>query len=187
MPDVTIRFYRLEDAQPLLEAALESVSEAGPWMPWCHTGLTVEDIRGWIESQIAEREAGTAFEFAVQDTTGAYLGGCGLNNINAERRFANLGFWVRSSMAGRSVAPEAVRAVARWAFSNTELERLEIVCAVGNTRSQRVAEKAGAHREGVLQSRLFLHGRPHDAVLYSIVSFNDVPALGCQSLDSAIY
>ena len=84
-------------------------------------------------------------------------------------RFANLGYWVRSSAAGRGVAPAAVRLLADWAFRETDLLRLEIVAAVGNRRSQRVAEKAGAIREGVLRDRLLLHGQPHDVVIYAIL------------------
>jgi RimJ/RimL family protein N-acetyltransferase len=47
--------------------------------------------------------------------------------------------------------------------------RLEIVCAVGNVRSQRVAEKVGALKEGVLRNRLLLPSGPSDAVMFSLV------------------
>jgi RimJ/RimL family protein N-acetyltransferase len=50
---------------------------------------------------------------------------------------------------------------------NTDLNRLEIVAAVENIPSQRVAEKAGAIREGIARSRLFLNGRFHDAAVFS--------------------
>ena len=96
------------------------------------------------------------------------MGGCGLNQINAAHRFANLGYWIRSSAMGTGIAPAAVRLVARFAFDRTDLVRLEIVCAVGNVRSQRVAEKAGAVREGVLRDRLILPSGPSDAVVFSL-------------------
>jgi len=41
--------------------------------------------------------------------------------------------------------------------------------AVGNAASIRVAEKIGGVREGVLRSRLLLHGEFHDAVLFSVI------------------
>jgi RimJ/RimL family protein N-acetyltransferase len=47
--------------------------------------------------------------------------------------------------------------------------RLEIVVAVGNTRSARAAEKAGAEFEGVLRARIQLHGFTHDARMYSLI------------------
>ena len=75
---------------------------------------------------------------------------------------------MRSSAAGRGIAPAAARLAADYAFKQTALVRLEIVCAIDNLRSQRAAEKTGAVREGVLRSRLVLHGKPTDAVMYGI-------------------
>jgi RimJ/RimL family protein N-acetyltransferase len=56
-----------------------------------------------------------------------------------------------------------------WAFTNTELHRLEIKAAVDNIASQQVALKSGATREAILKQRLLLHGYRHDAVLFSII------------------
>ncbi|MDH3445440.1 MAG: GNAT family N-acetyltransferase, partial [Deltaproteobacteria bacterium] len=89
--------------------------------------------------------------------------------INKNNRFANLGYWIRSSAMGRSLAPAAVRFVSDYAFRETNLNRLEIVCAVASIRSQRVAEKVGAMREGVLRNRLMLPSGPSDAVMYSLL------------------
>ena len=72
-------------------------------------------------------------------------------------------------MAGHGVAVCAVGLPADYAFQETDLVRLEILCAFANVRSQRVAEKVGAVREGVLRDRLLLHDTPHDAVMFSIV------------------
>ena len=83
---------------------------------------------------------------------------------------ANLGYWVRTSAARRGVATNATRAVARYGFEELGLQRIEIVAAVRNLPSQRVAEKAGAVREGVLRKRLLIRGEAHDAVLFSLVA-----------------
>jgi len=60
--------------------------------------------------------------------------------------------------------------IRRWGFEHTDLTRLEIIVAAGNLASQRVAEKAGATREGTLRSRLILHGACLDAAVYSFVA-----------------
>src|SRR6185295_8307844 len=98
-----------------------------------------------------------------------YAGGCGINHINEVDRFANLGYWVRTSLAGRGFAPAAVLQLISWTFANTILNRLEIVVAVDNVRSQRVAEKVGAQRDGVLRKRVVVRGVSSDAVMYSVV------------------
>ena len=158
-----------DDALAIVEAVRESADELRPWMQWARPDYGVDEALAWIERSAAERERGGAFEFIFSEDGGPMLGVCGVNRINAPDRLANLGYWIRSAAAGRGLTPLAVRRLAAWAFSGTLLHRLEIVVAVENERSQRVAEKAGAVREGVLRGRLWLYEVPHDAVVYSIV------------------
>jgi RimJ/RimL family protein N-acetyltransferase len=167
---ISIRPYTLSDAPALFDAARESVGEAHLWLPWCHREYRREDAESWIRKQIGAFQQRTGFAFMIEDDQcGRFLGGCGISQISELHRLANVGYWVRTSAAGQGVATGAVRLLADWAFANTNLERLEIVVAVGNGRSERVAEKAGASREGTMRSRLYIHDRPHDAVMYSIV------------------
>ncbi len=164
-----IRPYTPEDARALWEAARESVAEVGRWLPWCHPQYSMADADEWIRSRAPLAADGREYTFAIVGADGRFLGGCGLNQINRIHRFANLGYWVRTPATRHGVATEAVRQIADFAFGNTDLVRLEIVCAVGNDASQRVAERAGAAREGVLRHRLLLRGQAVDAVMYSLV------------------
>jgi RimJ/RimL family protein N-acetyltransferase len=166
---ISIRPYTPDQAEDLLAAARESVREVHPWLPWCHPDYAIEEARSWIEHQVSAFARGEEHEFAIFGPSGRYAGGCGVNLVVQSQGRANIGYWVRSSEMGKGVAVAAVRLVAAWAFRNTALERLEIVVAVGNARSQRVAEKVGAVREGVLRRRLFLHDTFHDAIMYSLV------------------
>jgi RimJ/RimL family protein N-acetyltransferase len=164
-----IRPYAASDAAALFEAARESVAEVFPFLPWCHPGYTMAEAEAWAGSRAALAASGEEYNFAIVAADGRFLGGGGLNQINRGHRFANLGYWVRTSATGQGVATATVGLLRDFAFSSTDLLRLEIVCAVDNVRSQRVAARAGAAREGVLRDRLLLHGRPVDAVLYSLV------------------
>jgi ribosomal-protein-serine acetyltransferase len=167
--DITIRPYRLEDSEALYVAVRESLLELISWMPWCHSGYSIDESRTWLENQIPAFQQGKAFDFAIVSASGGYWGGCGLNQIDNINRQANLGYWVRSSAAGHGIASAAVKLIRSWGFENTDLIRLEIVIAVENQASRRVAEKAGAEYEGILRSRLLLQGSPHDAAIYSFI------------------
>ena len=169
---ISIRPYVPGDAAALHAAVVESASDAHRWLPWCRPGYTFEEARGWVERQVENFEVGEELHFAVVDGD-AYLGGCGLSRIDPLHRIANLGYWVRTAAVGRGVATSAVRALVRYAFAETALERLEVLCALDNVASQRVAERAGAVREGVLRKRLYLHGEAQDAVVYSLVRPDD--------------
>jgi ribosomal-protein-serine acetyltransferase len=165
----SLRAYEPDDAGALREAVRESVAEVFPWLAWCHAQYSMAEAVEWIRSRRQLAAEGREYTFAIVGDSGRFLGGCGINQINRIHKFGNLGYWVRSSATGRGVASEAVRQLADFAFQSTDLVRLEIVCAVGNERSQRVAVRAGAVREGLLRRRLVLHGQPVDAVMYSLV------------------
>jgi ribosomal-protein-serine acetyltransferase len=167
---VLLRSYRQDDIDALLEAAVESVETIYPWMPWCRPGISRSDREIWVTTRAAEWANGIKYMFVIADPlTGRLLGGTGLNHISEENRMANLGYWVRRSAMGHGYAPAAARLAARFGFEYLNLNRIEIIAALGNVASQRAAEKAGAYREGALRSRLFIHGKPHDAVMFSFV------------------
>ncbi len=167
---VMIRPYRPGDAPLLYEAARESIADIYPWLPWCHPGYTLEESEKWLETCLAERAAKRAFDFGVYDKgTAKFLGVVAINQLHPVHQFANLGYWVRSSCTGHGIAVTAVRLCAQFGFEELSLKRLEILTAAGNVRSQRVAEKAGATREGVLRQRLNISGMWHDAVVFSLI------------------
>jgi RimJ/RimL family protein N-acetyltransferase len=167
---IAIRPYQPGDAPLVHEAARESVADIYPWLPWCHPGYTLEESEKWVETCLVEREAKRAFDFVVYDEgTNKFLGVVAINQLHPLHQFANLGYWVRSSCTGQGVAVIAVRLCAQFGFEELRLKRLEILTAVGNVRSQRVAEKAGATREGLLRQRLKIGDVWHDAVMFSLI------------------
>jgi ribosomal-protein-serine acetyltransferase len=166
---IQIRPYCEGDAGALLEAARESASELFAWMPWYSPEYAIAEAREWATRQAESFANEREFEFVITSEKGVFLGGCGLNHLNAEDRAANLGYWVRTSASGQGVAPTAVRLAVKWAFENTEIERIEIIAAQKNVRSQSVAQKAGGVREGIARSRILLRGQFLDAIVYSII------------------
>ena len=168
---VKIRRYCADDIPLLFEAARESTNELSAWVSWCQPNYTVEDSRAFILSRETAWDQKTVFAFAVFDaSSNLFLGGVGVNQINRNHNFANLGYWVRSSQTGRGVATAATILAAEFGFEDVGLNRIEILTATGNVASQRVAEKAGAKKEGILRNRLLLHNRPQDAVMYSLIA-----------------
>jgi RimJ/RimL family protein N-acetyltransferase len=64
-----------------------------------------------------------------------------------------------------------VRLVARWAFDALGVQRLELTTAPDNVASQRVAERVGFTREGVLRGLVATEndGR-RDNVMFSLLA-----------------
>ena len=165
-----IRTYRPDDIDSVYEAARESSPELSPWLGWCRPDLKREETASYILSREAAWQSGEEFGFGVfERTSGNFLGGVGLNQFKHLHRIGNLGYWVRTGFTGRGIASTAARRVAKFGFAELELERIEIVAAVANTASQRVAEKIGAMRECVQRKRLFINDQSQDAVVFSLI------------------
>lgn len=176
---ILVRTYREEDAGALYEAARESIAEVSAWLPWCHENYSIEESRDFIASRSHASDNDEWYSFGIfEKETGRLLGGVGLIFINRVHQMANLGYWVRTSAVGHGVATRATCLVARFAFEQLGLHRIEIVAAVGNIASQRVAEKAGAVREGVLRKRLLINRDSQDAVMFSLTPEDLIAPVG---------
>ncbi|MEM6581366.1 MAG: GNAT family N-acetyltransferase [Pseudomonadota bacterium] len=164
---VTLRELSFEHAPMMVEAAIESVAEVNPWMDWCTHDFNVETAKTFISQQIDARQTRAAYEFSLFTEDGRYLGGGGINSVNQQCRFANVGYWIRSSQTRSGYGTAALVSLVKWARANTELNRLEVVVAKNNHASRRVAEKSGALFEGVARSRLYNNGNYLDACVYA--------------------
>ncbi len=80
-----------------------------------------------------------------------------LQNCEAEQG-PMVGFWVATGARRRGVAVTAVRRLAQWAFEDLGLPRVRWAAYVGNTRSRRVAERAGFVMEGTARRAMEQRG-----------------------------
>lgn len=157
-------------AKGVSDAAVESGAQLRTWMEWFHPDYSLEDAKHWTSNCQVAWEADSEFSFIiVEDSTSQTLGGCGIRRTERLHRMGNLSYWIRTSPAKQGFASEAALLLAQFGFAQLGLSRIEIVVAVGNTASQRVAENVGALREGLLRNRLFFRGELRDAYLFSLI------------------
>ena len=136
---------------------VEPPTEAESW------AQHAEHARAW--------EEGTAAEFACvepHDDT-AIIGGASVYDIEPGPRRASIGYWVAAPARRRGVATHAVRLLARWAFDELGIVRLQITCGPDNLGSQRVAERAGFMRELTMRSHFRFKGGRRDTVVFSLL------------------
>lgn len=168
--DSVIRPFELSDATSFLEAVHASIHELSYWMPWCTPDYRMEDAESWMRFCQAAWDGRSEFPLGIFDrSSGKVIGGTGINQINKTHRVGNIGYWVSTPFVGCGVATEAARRSAMLGFRELGFARLEIVALTHNLASQGVARRVGAVCEGVARNRLFFQGKPHDAVMFSLV------------------
>jgi RimJ/RimL family protein N-acetyltransferase len=127
------------------------------------------DARAWIDAQPARLEAGEGVTFAITAGGGPPVGSVGLRIDPDDRDIAEAGYMVAPEARGRGLATTALRLASRWGLRDLGLARVQLTTHLVNAASQRVAERAGFRREGVLRSWEEIRGQRVDLVMYSLV------------------
>ncbi len=72
-------------------------------------------------------------------------------HTSRQNAVGEIGYWVRSDETRQGVCTEAVAHLLQVAFEELAMHRVTLRIAVGNTASERVAEKLGFLLEGTLR------------------------------------
>ncbi len=128
------------------------------------------DARAWIDAQPGRLEAGEGVTFAIVAGGGAPVGSVGLRIDPSDGDIAEAGYMVAPAARGRGLATAALRLASGWALRDLGVARVQLTTHLDNAASQRVAERAGFRREGVLRSWEELRGRRIDLVMYSRIA-----------------
>jgi len=166
---VSLRPWRESDVPAKLMAFADPIVQRFSWPRT--TPYTEDDARRFFAEQERARLRGAELSFALAEPAddAAVLGGGSLYDVDRDEGRAAVGFWLAPTARGRGVATHAVCLVARWAFAGLGVARLELTCAPDNHASQRVAERCGFTREGVLRSHTPFKGARRDTVVFSLL------------------
>jgi RimJ/RimL family protein N-acetyltransferase len=158
---IVLRHWRADDADAVYDACQDL--DMLQWLPAIPRPYTRADARAFVTGEIGLGP----HQFAIEKD-GRVIGSIGMT-VN-QNETAHVGYWCLRSERGQGIVPRALRLLARYAFEGLALGRVELIADPDNRSSQRVAEKVGFTREGVLRSHL-LHpdGRRRDSVMFSLL------------------
>ncbi|MEJ2289202.1 MAG: GNAT family N-acetyltransferase [Deinococcales bacterium] len=166
-----VRAPRWGDGAAVGAAVRESLDELRPWLSWAQAATSLEEdeaICRRARLRFLER-SDLAFYLTLKED-GAFVGGSGLHRIDWEARKFEIGYWVRTRCRGMGYVTEAVEGITRFAVERLRANRIEIRCDARNTRSARVAERAGFTLEGTLRAaRMGVDGTLTDTRVYAKV------------------
>ncbi|PLR79736.1 N-acetyltransferase [Bacillus canaveralius] len=139
-----------------------------------HMGLapfqTVKDVWdeiNWYNSIIKE---GTGIRWGVTlKDFGKIIGSCGFLNMVTKHHRAEVGFELSKDYWGKGIASEALEAVVKFGYHHYQLERIEALIEPANLPSQKLVEKQGFTREGLLRHYEYTCGKFDDLYMYSII------------------
>ena len=178
---VTLRSLVATDFSAWQEVRRRNDDWLTPWEPARNPNLpdVVESAEAFAmrcSARERERQLGTGFGFGIFVPEAAASRRadrfCGEINLSSVQRgpfqSAYVGYWIDEGQAGHGYMPEAVVLVARFAFEQVHLHRIQISIIPRNHRSRRVVEKLKLRDEGIAQRYLEINGAWEDHLRYAL-------------------
>ena len=109
-------------------------------------------------------------QFIIEKKDGTKIGGIvHFNVLTPVGKIKEMGYALIPSERGKGYCTEAAKIMVDYLFLSKDMACIQATTDVGNVASQKVLEKAGFQKEGVMRKRFFLNGEWRDTVLFSIL------------------
>lgn len=162
----TLRSWRVADAVELAAATRDPEIRRWTAMPLDLNPAAAADWLLGVREHVAE---GQLMYLAIADKDDRAVGAIGVGSFDWRSDQGEVFYWIAPEARRRGLATASLRAVSGWAFETLGLARLELTTHPDNALSQRVAERAGFRREGLLRSKRPIRGERWDLVLFSLL------------------
>jgi RimJ/RimL family protein N-acetyltransferase len=166
---VTLRPWAEKDVRAIVTACRDE--DIAWWLDQIPQPYGESDARAYLAMTRRGWKEGSLSSFAVVEATGEPVASISAHWLDLDQSVTEIGYWVRAEARGRGVATRATTLVARWAIDVCGMQRVQLRADAKNLASQRVAERAGFEREGVLRSVRYntRQRRRVDFVMYSLL------------------
>jgi ribosomal-protein-alanine N-acetyltransferase len=126
-------------------------------------------VEEYARSRYGSREPDPFGIVLKDDPDAGVVGAVGAHWVSQPNGTMEMGYAIAEPYWARGLIVEAARAVMRYVFTEYAVERLQARVMSGNPASERVLEKLGFTREGVMRSLIFRRGRHWDMAIYSLL------------------
>lgn len=157
-----------QHAEELFQLTDSSREYLREWLPWVDFTLSVEHSAQFIQAALEQYSHNDGFQLGIFQY-GKLAGVIGLHHINWANKSTSIGYWLGEDFQGEGIMVRSCQAVIQYCFNELELHRIEIRAAVGNKKSQAVAEKLGFQREGCLRETEWLYDKYVDHLVYGLL------------------
>lgn len=168
---LVLRRFNRRGAESLTEAVRASLPDLMEWLPWAYPGYRRDDAAAFIRDSQGAWKQGKAFDYGITliGRPERHIGNISIWQASRLGRVGEIGYWIRSDATSQGMATEATGRLLAIGFGVLRFHKVNLRIAVGNRSSERVAEKLGFTREGILREELMVRGRWIDHSLYSML------------------
>jgi ribosomal-protein-serine acetyltransferase len=167
--DMVLKILEPEDADSLFSLVDSNRLYLRQWLPWVDTNATLENSKLFILSTIEQHELNLGFQCGIW-FHGTFAGIIGFQRIDWMNRNVEIGYWLGEIFQGHGIMTKACRTLVDYAFYEYQLNRVQIRCASGNTKSNAIIERLGFIKEGMTRQAEFLYDMYVDLYIYGMTA-----------------
>ncbi len=145
--------------------SIPEISKYAQWGP-----NTEEDSKQYVVDvlQMQRTEPRVGYELAIcLKGEHTLIGGAGIHLKDSTN--AELGYVLHPAHQGNGYITEVCLALLETGFEQLGVHRIYATCRPQNTASEKVMQRIGMKREGLLREHWYYKGAYHDSLLYSIL------------------
>lgn len=174
-PTLAGRHVRLAPLEAAHADALRAAAADGALWTIAYTSVPGPEagaMEAYIATALAQRDAGVAAPFVVQDAHGRVVGSTRFYDIDVAVPRAKIGYtWYAAGAQRTGLNTEAKRLLLAHAFDAMGCACVALETSHLNLRSQAAIARLGAHRDGVLRAhQRHKDGSLRDTVVFSILA-----------------
>lgn len=155
-------------AEELFELTDRNRNFLKQWLPWLDRAKQVSDTKDFLEAQLLRFQRAEALHVTIfyQDKIAGVVG---YNEIDRANKIGHIGYWLGREYNGKGIMTKSVSELITVGFDYYQLNRMDLRCAVANSRSRAIPERLGFTNEGIIRQAEQLGDRYVDHVVYGLL------------------
>jgi ribosomal-protein-serine acetyltransferase len=139
------------------------------WMSWAAYDGSLDETKAYMKQALHQFANSEGLETGIWYQN-RLVGVIGYPSLDWANRRVEIGYWIDASMQGKGLVTQVCRALVSYAFDQYHLNKVEIHCATGNTRSRAIPERLGFTQEGILRQAERFPDHYNDLVVYGMLA-----------------
>lgn len=137
------------------------------WLPWVKHTNSVKDTREYIKKCLIHQKKKDGLNFIILYKN-KIAGNIGIVEISKFRNQGEIGYWLAEEYNRKGLMTRSCKALIDYSFDELKLNRVIIKCETRNKASQRIPERLGFYKQGVLKRDGFYNDKYVDHVQFSM-------------------
>ena len=164
--NIVLKQIELSDAEEIFQIIDSQRDYLGEWLSFAKSAQ-LSDTEGFVKSVVNAPKNIFEYAFTIRKSD-EFVGIIRFRHTDRLNKKTEIGYWLSEKHQEQGIVTKSVQKLCEFAFSNMDINRIQIKCAVNNLASIKIPIRLGFIFEGIERQGELLYGNVFtDVVVYS--------------------